>query len=86
MSTWICWVASAKPAPARGNPADSWSCAGLVSPDWEAFALDPNEDENGQPVMRVLASSAAGDFLRSFRLFAWTPWGWLSAPTARCSS
>jgi DNA-binding beta-propeller fold protein YncE len=43
------------------------SPAGLaVSPHGEVFVLDPNEDANGQPVMRVLVFSAAGDFLRSF--------------------
>ena len=37
-----------------------------VSPDGEVFVLDPNVDASGQPVMRVLVFSAAGDFLRSF--------------------
>ncbi len=37
-----------------------------VSPDGEVFVLDPNEDANGEPVMRVLVFSATGDFLRSF--------------------
>ena len=37
-----------------------------VSPDGEVFVLDPNLDASGQPVMRVLVYSAAGDFLRSF--------------------
>ena len=37
-----------------------------MSPDGEVFVLDPNEDANGQPVIRVLVFSAAGDFLRSF--------------------
>ena len=58
-----------------------------MSPDGEVFVLDPNEDMSGQPVMRVLVFSAAGDFLRSFPAEPGrTPWGWLSVPTARCSS
>ena len=59
-------MASALPVPARGSSAPTALAALAVSPHGEVFVLDPNEDANGQPVMRVLVFSAAGDFLRSF--------------------
>lgn len=52
--------------PGEGEFGPNSPAALAVSPDGEVFVLDPNEDANGQPVMRVLVFSAAGDFLRSF--------------------
>ena len=52
--------------PGEGEFEPNSPAALAVSPDREVFVLDPNEDANGQPVMRVLVFSATGDFLRSF--------------------
>jgi len=52
--------------PGKGEFGPNSPTALAVGPDGEVFVLDPNEDANGQPVMRVLVFSAAGDFLRSF--------------------
>ena len=52
--------------PGEGEFGPNSPAALAVSLDGEVFVLDPNEDASGQPVMRVLVYSAAGDFLRSF--------------------
>jgi DNA-binding beta-propeller fold protein YncE len=52
--------------PGEGEFGPNSPAALAVSPDGEVFVLDPNESADGQPVMRVLVFSAAGDFLRSF--------------------
>ena len=52
--------------PGEGEFGPNSPAALAVSSNGEVFVLDPNEDANGQPVMRVLVFSATGDFLRSF--------------------
>jgi DNA-binding beta-propeller fold protein YncE len=52
--------------PGEGEFGPNSPAALAVSPDGEVFVLDPNEDANGQPVMRVLVFSSTGDFLRGF--------------------
>jgi len=52
--------------PGDGEFGSNGPAALAVGAEGEVFALDPNVDRGGEPVMRVQVFSAEGDFRRSF--------------------